>query len=76
MDTRIEMIRGEIENLVATFMHYHRKDCKGLPLGSIQDAVKSGEITVDEMVSIFKSELETFLSQSDANSAPKSSINP
>lgn len=51
-------ILGVIGDLVADFLYYDRKDDEGLELGVIEQAVKSGEITIKEMTQTFKEALE------------------
>ncbi|MDD5650914.1 MAG: hypothetical protein PHF86_10945 [Candidatus Nanoarchaeia archaeon] len=51
-------ILGVIGDLVADFLYYDRKDDEGLELGVIEQAVKSGEITIEEMTQTFKEALE------------------
>lgn len=58
MDTDIrEQIVGVIEDAVADLIYYDRKEDEELPRGAIESAVKSGLITIDEMVETFRSEL-------------------
>jgi hypothetical protein len=38
-------------------MYYHRKEDEDLPRGAIEEAVEAGEITVDEMIEEFATEL-------------------
>jgi len=53
-----QVILGIIEDLVSEFLYYNRKECETLPAGEIENALKTGEITVDEMVDKFRSSLE------------------
>jgi hypothetical protein len=53
MKTRRELILGHVEDLVSNFLYYDRKEDEDLPRGSIEEAVKVGEITVDEIVAEF-----------------------
>jgi len=61
LDTKKEIILGTVYDLVSKFMYYDRKECEELPVGAIQDAVKAGEVSVDEIVECFRAELETSL---------------
>lgn len=47
-------ILGTIDDLVAAFLWYDRKEDEDLPRGVIEETVKNGEITVPEMVSRFR----------------------
>lgn len=47
-----------IGDLVGDFLYYDRKGNETIPLGAIEDAVKRGEITIDEMVDRFRKELQ------------------
>lgn len=56
--TRRELIELTVEDLVSNFLYYNRKEDEELPVGSIEEAIKSGEISVKEIVEIFKNKLE------------------
>lgn len=47
-----------IYDLVTSFIYYDRKEDQYLPLGDIEHAIESGEITIDEMVDEFRKHLE------------------
>ena len=51
-------ILDTISDLCTNFLYYDRKEDENLPLGEIERAVKSGEITVEEMVEAFRKELQ------------------
>ena len=51
--TRKQRILNKIEDLVTDFVYYDRKEDSNLPVGSIEEAVDAGEITVAEMVGKF-----------------------
>jgi hypothetical protein len=53
MDTKTK-IDVEINGLVVDFMYYDRKECEDLPIGVIEKALKDGEVTVDDMVGMFR----------------------
>jgi hypothetical protein len=55
MKTRKESIQGTLSDLVGRFLYYDRKE--DLPVESIEDAVKKGEISIADLVSQFESEL-------------------
>lgn len=56
-------IEGTITDLVTDFLHYDRKEDEDLPMGAIEEAVRSGEITIDEMVEVFRKGLVENLGQ-------------
>ena len=56
--TRKQHILGTVEDMVRDFLYYGRKEDEDLPRGAIEEAVKAGEVSVDEMVAEFKQELE------------------
>jgi hypothetical protein len=58
MRTRRERILATVSDAVAHLLYYDRKEDAELPVGAIDDAVRSGEITVDEIVGKFASELK------------------
>lgn len=45
------------EDLVGRFVYYDRKECETLPMGQLEEAVAVGEITVDEIIEKFSTEL-------------------
>lgn len=52
-----ETVLNIISDLVSDFCYYDRKECESLTEAQLDEAVESGEITVDEMVEHFRSEL-------------------
>ena len=46
-----------VKDLVGEFMYYDRKEDEDLPRGAIEEAVKNKEVSVDEIVELFKAEL-------------------
>lgn len=57
MATRRELILCTISDCVSDLMYYDRKEDEYLEDGAIEAAIENGEITVDEMVERFRSEL-------------------
>lgn len=53
MKTRREIIRETVVDLVDDFVYSDRKDDEELPRGAIGDAVKAGEVTVEQIVEWF-----------------------
>jgi hypothetical protein len=51
------LILNYISDMCTDFLYYDRKEDEDLPLGEIEKAVKSGDITVEEMVEAFRKEL-------------------
>lgn len=51
-------ILNEVTDLVNNFLYYDRKEDEDLPRGAIEAAIASGEVTRDELVEIFRLELE------------------
>jgi hypothetical protein len=54
---RRDRILGTVSDLIADFLYYGRNEDGELPRGAIEEAIKSGEITVDEIVDTFRKEL-------------------
>jgi len=52
------MILITASDLVSCFLYYDRQEDAELPRGAIEDAVERGVITVDEIVAVFREELE------------------
>jgi hypothetical protein len=48
--SRREKILDVLTDMVSDLLYYDRKEDDSLPVGSIEEAVKSGEITLDEML--------------------------
>lgn len=57
-----DLIANTISDLVVNFLYYDRKEDEDLPVGAIEDAVESGEVSVDGMVETFRAELTKGLS--------------
>ena len=53
-----ELILVQIRDLVKDLLYYDRKDDEKLPVGAIDQAVKSGDITIEDMVREFKRSLQ------------------
>lgn len=52
-----QLILNKIENLIGQLLWYGRKEDEDLPRGRIEQAIKGGEITVEEIVSCFEENL-------------------
>jgi hypothetical protein len=57
MKTRRQKIIDTIQDLAGSFMLHDRKEDEELPVGEIEEAVKSGEITIGEIAFFFKKAL-------------------
>ncbi len=66
MKTRREHILATAEDLMSNFLYYDRKECESLPRGAIDEALAAGEVTVDELLAIFRGALESARSGSEA----------
>ncbi len=53
-----QTILNTIQDLCSSFLYYDRKECQQLSVKQLNKAVKSGEITIDEMVEEFRKGLE------------------
>jgi dTDP-4-amino-4,6-dideoxygalactose transaminase len=56
-----------INDLCINFLYYDRKEDNELSIEELNEAVKSGEITIDEMVAEFRKHLEDTLSFEKTN---------
>ena len=55
-NTRDKILRVA-DDLASSFLYYDRKEDEDLPVGSIEEAIHNGEVTVDEIVEAFKANL-------------------
>ena len=55
--SRRARILATISDMVTDLLFYDRKEDEDLPREAIQEAIKAGEIRVDEMVKAFSTEL-------------------
>ena len=53
-DEQTKIIHNTTKDLVAKFLRYNRKEDEELPVGAIEDAIKSGETSISEIVSVFE----------------------
>lgn len=60
--SRKQTILNTVDDAVSNLLYYDRKEDEKLPRGAIEEALKAGEITVEEMVSKFESALRAGLS--------------
>lgn len=59
--SRRQHIAATVSDLVGDFLYYGRKEDEVLPRGAIQDAIAAGEVTVGEIVELFRRDLEAGL---------------
>lgn len=52
-----EEIIATVDNLIASFLWYDRKEDEDLPNGAIEKAIDDGVITVEEIVERFREQL-------------------
>ena len=53
-----QTILNTISDLCSDFLYYDRKEDEDLTMEQLNEAVRNGEITIDEMVSEFRKHLE------------------
>ena len=51
-------IENTVDNLVADFLYYNRKEDPDLPRGAIEQAIKDGVVTSDQIVKWFEKSLK------------------
>jgi hypothetical protein len=56
--TRKKLILNALGTAVANFLYYDRKDDEDLPLNDIEAAIAAGEITAEEIIENFRTELK------------------
>ncbi len=54
-------ILATVQDLCANFLYYDRKEDDDLSAEDLEDAVKNGIVTIDEMVEEFRNQLEKHL---------------
>ena len=55
--TRRERITNILTDSIIDLLYYDRKEDEDLPKGGIEEAIAAGEITVEEMIAIWSTEL-------------------
>jgi hypothetical protein len=58
---RRDVILRKTRHILDMFLYYDRKEDDELPVDAIQEAVKQGEITIEEIVEAFETELRKSL---------------
>jgi plasmid maintenance system antidote protein VapI len=51
-------ILATVDDLVGSFLYYDRKEDEELSIDQLNEAIETGEITIDEIVSAFRKGLE------------------
>ena len=59
--TRADRIRATVDDMASGLLYDDRKEDEDLPRGAIEEAVKAGEITAEEIVSRFEKILRASL---------------
>ena len=57
MESRRDTILATVSDLVTNFVYYDRKEDEDLPEGQIEAAIDAGELSIDEIVERFRSDL-------------------
>lgn len=63
--TKKELALGSIDDLVADFAYYDRKDDDELSVDDMVDLIKSGELTQKEIIARFADAVEKWLGEED-----------
>ena len=56
-----QVIKNVTTDHVSDFLYYDRKEDEGLPVGAIEEAIRNGEVTVEEIVTIFENGIRSSL---------------
>lgn len=73
--TRRDTILGYMEDMVSNLLYYDRKEDEDLPRGAIEEAIKAGEVTSDEMIKTFGDTLKKGLAFDDNKATDDSASN-
>ena len=63
---RKDYIMANVDQFVIDFLYYDRSEDEDLPLDAIEEAIKAGETSVDEIAERFRSELEKAVARFNA----------
>ncbi len=58
MKTTRQHIEDNVSDMVVKFLYYDRKEDQDLPRGAIEQAIRNGEISVQDIVTQFAEELQ------------------
>jgi hypothetical protein len=53
----LELVKATIEDSVANLLYYDRKEDEDLPRGAIEQLVRDGHLSIDNMVEWFRRDL-------------------
>lgn len=53
----VHNLLATVGDMVSDLMYYDRKEDEDLPVGTIEELIQDGQITVEEIVSVFSKEL-------------------
>lgn len=59
-----DKILGYMEDMISDFLYYDRKEDEDMPRDYIEDAIKRGDLTIEEIVAEFDKQLRKGLSAS------------
>lgn len=51
-------LKNTILDSVTDLLYYDRKEDESLPLGAIEEMIRSGKVTADEIVEVYSAELK------------------
>ncbi len=63
MGDRRQKIEDTVDDLVGSFLYYDRKEDENLPMGEIEAAIRSGELTSADIVAMFETHLRAGLKE-------------
>lgn len=58
IQTSVDKLFGALDKLASKLLYYDRKEDDELPLGRIEQLIKLGEVSVDDIVNEFRSHLD------------------
>jgi len=62
--SRRKTIINTVTDLVSDFLYYDRKEDEELSRGDIEAAIRQGDITLDEIVQVFRGKIEEHMDRS------------
>ena len=60
-EDKVKLVKMTIVDMVSDFLYYDRKEDESLPVGCIDNLIKDGHISIDELCELFKNRLEVGL---------------
>lgn len=55
---RRSTILNLVRDSVASLFYYDRKECEEVPIGEIENSINLSEVTIEEIVSVFRQEVQ------------------